>query len=126
MKATTALLIAALGAGSLACGGAGVSGTELSSVAVPLTEPWTALNLPVGDGTVILSDPTTVTVTYAAGDVAALGARYAQAIRDAGWQETFKTDEMGMFTAQFTRDGATLSLAVIQAMGVTTVSITKT
>lgn len=124
MKFRTAVCIAFLGLGALACGGGSSSG-DLSAYSVPLTDPWTGMSLPIDNGSVLYSDGTTVTITYSGGSVNDLAGKYEGAIKGAGWSETFKSTDGGMVTVTYSKDGGTLTLAVMEAMGTATVSLTK-
>jgi hypothetical protein len=125
MKFRTALCIAFLGLSTLACGGGSSSSSDLSAYSVPLTDPWTGMSLPVDSGSVLYSDGTTVTITYQGGTVADLSSKYESAIKGAGWSETFKSTDGGMNTVTYSKDSNTLTLAVMEAMGTATVSLTK-
>lgn len=125
MKFRTALCIAFLGLSALACGGSSTSSGDLSAYSVPLSDPWTGMSLPIDSGSVLYSDGTTVTITYSGGSVADLSGKYESAIKGAGWTETFKSTDGGMNTVTYSKDSNTLTLAVMEAMGTATVSLTK-
>ena len=124
MKFRTALVIAFLGLTSLACGGGGGS-ADLSAYSVPLSDPWTGMSLPIDNGSVLYSDSTTVTITYSGGSVTDLAGKYEAAAKAGGWSETFKNSDNGMVTVTYSKDSSTLTLAVMEAAGTTTVSMTK-
>lgn len=125
MKIRTAFAIAFLGLSALACGGGGAASTDLSAYSVPLTDPWTGMSLPVGDGAVLYSDGTSVTISYSGGSVNDLAGKYEEAIKGQGWNETFKSTDGGMVTVTYSKDTSSLTLAVMEAMGTATVSLTK-
>jgi hypothetical protein len=109
---------------ALACGG----GPEAAGdgYAAALTEPWVALALPIGDGTVRFSDGTSLTVAYPGADAATLGPAYADAIVAAGWSEASRSAPDGLFTATYARNGRTLTLSVVAAAGAVAVSLVQT
>lgn len=125
MKFRSALVLAFLGLSTLACGGSATTGADMSAYSVPLTEPWSALSLPIESGSVIYSDNTAATITYNGGNVTDLASKYETAIKAAGWTESFKSTDGGMVTVTYSKDTSTLTLAVMEAMGTATVSMTK-
>jgi hypothetical protein len=125
MKFRTVFAVALLGLSALACGGGGGGSTDLSAYSVPLSDPWTGMSLPVDSGSVLYSDSTTVTITYSGGSVSDLAGKYESAIKGGGWSETFKNTDNGMVTVTYSKDSSTLTLAVMEAAGTTTVSLTK-
>ena len=125
MKLHTAFAVAFVGLATLACGGGSVNQSDLSAYSVPLTAPWTDMSLPIDDGSVLYSDGTSVTITYAGGAVADLAGKYESAIKGQGWSETFRSDDAGMVTVTYSKDSSSLTLAVMEAMGTATVSLTK-
>jgi hypothetical protein len=125
MKLRTAVCIAFLGVATLACGGGGGGAADMSSYSVPLTDPWTGMNLPIESGSVLYSDGTSCTVTYSGGNVNDLAGKYEAAIKGGGWNETFKSTDGGMVTVTYSKDSSSLTLAVMEAMGTATVSLTK-
>lgn len=126
MKLRTVLVIAFMGLSALACGGgSSVSSTDLSAYSVPLTDPWTGMSLPVDSGSVLYSDGTSVTITYSGGSVNDLATKYEDSIKSQGWSETFKSTDGGMVTVTYSKDSSSLTLAVMEAMGTATVSMTK-
>lgn len=120
MKRISAVALLSLGIGILACGG-GDEGTTTTdqggdevtddgssddvaddSVELPetsLTDPWKSMNLPVGDGTVVVSDSSVLLVGYQDDStVKSLTNDYRSAIAADGWTQTedYSTSE---FTA---------------------------
>jgi len=119
------LLLGLLGIGtSLACGGMG----DISLPSAELTDPWKSMDLPIGDGTVIFSDKSTVTVQYKGNKVDEMGKKYTKAIASKGWkkQNESKSGDTIAVVFQHKKKG-NCSLAVTSAMGNTMVaaSITK-
>ena len=92
----------------LACG----SGADPKGAALPA--PWTELNLPVQNGTVEESGPTSVHIAYKEADVEApvMAGRYAKRIIDAGWTEGEARKVLVTYAVDFTRDGKQLTLMV--------------
>lgn len=125
MKFRTALSIAFLGMATLACGGGSTSTSDMSAYSVPLTDPWSGMSLPIDNGSVLFSSDTTVTITYEGGSVADLSSKYESAVKGLGWSETYKSTEGGMNTITYSKDGGSLTLNVMEAMGTATVSLTK-
>lgn len=125
MKFRTALCIGFLGMATLACGGSTTSSGDLSAYSVPLSDPWTGMNLPIDSGSVLYSDASTCTITYQGGTVADLSGKYEAAVKNGGWTESFKSTEGGMNAISYTKDGGQLTLNVVEAMGTATVSLTK-
>lgn len=122
MKLRTVFVVTFLGLATLACGGAG---GDLAMPSASLTDPWSGLNLPIGDGTVLYSDGVSLSVTYSGGDAAALGAKYDEAMKAAGWSQTFQTSDGSSYTATYGKDGGTISLAVTSSGGTTVVGMAK-
>lgn len=128
MKFRTALVLGFVALSALACGGTGSTsgGIDISGMpTVPLSDPWTGMNLPVGDGSVITSDGTILTVMYQGGTVAELTGKYDEAIKAGGWTESFKSDEGGVVTISYSKDGGMLTMSGVEAMGTVTVSMSK-
>lgn len=121
MKIRTLLTVAVLGLTSLACGGGAMSG--MPNVAV--TEPWSSMNLPIDDGSVLMSDANTITVTYTGTTVDAVAGKYEQALKDAGCSEQFRSADGGVVSATYQKDGATIGMGVTEGAGMVTVGITK-
>jgi hypothetical protein len=115
-----AVLLLALGLGC-----SGVVGHVDDSYAVPLTEPWTAMTLPVADGAVKFSDPGSASIEYPKRAVAEVAKGYVDAVKATGWAETSASEAGGMFTATYAREGKTLTLSVISAGNATTVSLVQ-
>ena len=114
------LLLGLLGIGtSLACGGVG----DISIPSAELTEPWTKMNLPIGDGTVIASNDTTLSVQYDGEKVAEIADKYIAAIEKAKFkkQNESKGDTVAVV---FKGKKGTCNLAVTTAMGNTIVGMT--
>ena len=93
--------------------------TQADLPAVQLTEPWLGMNLPLADGTVVLSDKTVMLVGYEGGSIAGLSSSYADAIQKAGWAkaEDYSTPD---FTAiVFTKGAQKVGFAVGTEEGIT-------
>lgn len=99
--------------------------TDWSAYAAPITAPWTGMGLPIGDGAVLYSDDQTITVTYADTALGGHADGYSAAILANGWTSTYRSDDNGMVIETFTRGGKTLTLAVMVALGATTVAISQ-
>jgi hypothetical protein len=97
---------------------------SLSQVAVPLTAPWTAMNLATGPGTVLYSDPYSVTIvdTSGASALAAAGVYDAQ-VRAAGWTPTFVDRSNGFYAGTYAKGADTLTLATATSAGMTTITL---
>jgi hypothetical protein len=120
MKLRTAVCIAFLGLATLACGGGASSGTDLSSLSTPLTEPWTTMSLPTDGGTVIYSDSMSTTITWSNGSkLNEIGDKLDSAVKGAGWSEKagMKMTDMGIYSNTYEKDGKTVSLAGSEAAG---------
>ena len=82
-----------------------------SVTAVPLTPPWTTMNLPVEkDAVVWASTPTQFKAVHKAGR-AEVGKAYLDALDKAGWKLT-KTDMGSMDFFDFEKDGEKIALNV--------------
>ncbi len=80
----TLMLAIVIAAGLAACG------WKPTVTAVPLTAPWTAMNLPVEKDAVVWgSTPTQFKAAHKAGREE-IGAAYALALTKAGWKQTKK------------------------------------
>ena len=108
---------------TLACGGGAAGGAD--DYRVPLTEPWTAMKLPIGEGLVKFADPTSASVEYGERPIADIAKDYIEAVKAAGWSETAASEAGGMFNATYARAGKTLTLSVISANDATTVSLVE-
>ena len=87
--------------------------TELAgSATVEMTEPWSGMDLPVGDGLVLISDDLSLLIAYPDGDRSALTDAYSSAVSGGAWeeQENYSNQE---FTAILYAEGdQLLGLAV--------------
>ena len=124
MKLHTAVFVAFAGIAALACGGAG-SVSQSSIPSVSLTPPWDSMNLPIGDGSVMASSDSNISVTYTSGSLHDITGKYDEAVKAAGWSETFKSDQPGAYAVAYSKDGATLNLGGAEAGGYVTISISK-
>jgi hypothetical protein len=108
---------------SLACGGLGGSAmTGMPSVSV--AEPWSSMSLPIGDGNVVFSEATSMTIMYSSGTVADYAAQYESAITGAGWSQTYRSDDAGSITVLYSKDGQTMTLSVLESLGQPMVALT--
>ena len=90
-----------------------------------LSEPWSGMGLPIGDGSLLYSDGQSMTLSYG-GYSAPLHARdFDEALLAAGWTSTFQSDDGGMFSHVYSHNSETLTLSVVEAAGRTTLSITR-
>ena len=91
--------------------GLSACGWKPSVKAVPLTPPWTSMNLPVEkDAVVWVSTPTQFKAVHRAGR-AEVGKAYLDALDKAGWKLT-KTDMGSMDFFDFVKGGEKISLEV--------------
>lgn len=114
--------IAALFVGlCLACGWGGGDDPMPS---VPLTPPWDAMALPVGEARVTHADADTISARHSSEDVIALGKRYAEALDAAGW--SLERDEsVGSIVQQtWSRGDDELSMSVLRQRNESVVSLT--
>jgi hypothetical protein len=114
------LLLGLLGIGtSLACGGAG----EITLPSAELTEPWTKMNLPTKDGTVLASTSTSLSVQHKGEKVADIADKYISAIEKAKFkkQQETKGDTVAV---TFKGKKGNCSMAVTAVAGNTLVAIT--
>ena len=125
MKLHTALCVAALATGTLACASALDLTAPPELVTVPIVDPWSAMNLPIDTGQIIACDNTRCTIAYPKGSATALAPVYATALLAAGFTEGGKNSLAGAFSGSYTRDGTTVILSVVTAAGITTVTVAK-
>jgi hypothetical protein len=81
MKLRTLFVVAALGLGSLACGGGGGGGSYGGLPTVPLCSPFTDMALPVDDGAIFSCSDSTVSISYGSGEPKALFDKYYDALK---------------------------------------------
>lgn len=98
---------------------------NLGAYSVPLTAPWTSMQLPVGSGAVLYSDSTTVTITYTGANLPALAASYGAAATSAGWTLASTNNANGLYSSTYSRPGLSLTMSVMDAAGSQTVSLTQ-
>jgi hypothetical protein len=82
------LFILACGGGSDDEGGDDEYYEDLTTddlTAVSLTQPWSGMHLPVGDGVVVASDKSMMLIAYDNGSISGLTGSYTSAIEKAGW-----------------------------------------
>ena len=97
---------------------------KLPSIAA-LSAPWSTMNLPMEEGTVLHSDGSSMTVAYADYSAPRRAREFDAAIVSAGWQSTFQSDDGGMFSHTYSRNQETLTFSAMERAGRTTLSITR-
>jgi hypothetical protein len=113
------LLLGLIGVGtSLACGGAG----EIALPSAELTEPWTKMNLPTKDGTVLVSTSTSLSVQHKGEKVSEIADKYIAAIEKAKFKKQHETKGDSV-AVTFKGKKGNCSLAVTAAAGNTLVAI---
>ena len=108
MKLPTVVAFSTFVLTALACAGAG---------GVPLTEPWTGLDLPVDGGNVLHSDESTFTIQYSGNQVKTLGPKYRDAFEKAGWEQVAEVENSGNYTISYKHDGKTVGVGISSAAG---------
>lgn len=97
---------------------------EAEPIDVELDEAWRPLGLPIGDGHVIFSNSTMLTVAYDDGSVPALAAAWVAALRRDGWTPDFRAASDEQVTVRMVRDAQVLALGVIPGFDGVTVTLT--
>ncbi len=105
----------------VACGGRGAP----EPYRAPLTEPWSALELPVDQGRVVFSDPSALTVFVDGGEVGPVAAAWSDALARAGYQAVAEVAGEDMAAATFDGADGVLALGVLSAPGRAEVSLTR-
>lgn len=99
---------------------------EAEPIDVELEESWRPLGLPIGDGHVIFSNKTMLTVAYEDGTVTALAAVWVAALRRLGWTPDFRATSDVQVTVRMFRDTQELALGAIPGFDGITVTLTIT
>jgi len=145
MKRISIATLATLGLAILACGGgddeapadAGAAATTASAttgttgttaaapepelVAVPVTDPWKSMDLPVNNGTPVVSDSTHLLVAYNDGAISTYTTSYGQQIEKAGWTKKDDYSEDDFTAILYTKGSSELGFAVGNFEGKTVV-----
>lgn len=90
-----------------------------------LTEPWTQLALPVGEGRVVYSDSAMLTVHYDGGQVDALTVAWTSALEASGLVEQSDASAGDMTSITWADDDAVVALGVLAGEGRAEVSLTR-
>jgi len=115
------LLLGLMGIGtSLACGGMG----DIAIPSAELTAPWTKMNLPIGDGTVLVSTDKALTVQYDGEKVTAVADKYIAAVEKAKFKKQNESKGDDTVAVVFKGKKGMCNLAVTTAMGNTLVAMT--
>lgn len=99
---------------------------EAEPIDVELDEAWRRMGLPIGDGHVIFSNATMLTVAYDDGSVPALAAAWVAALRRDGWTPDFRAASDEQVTVRLVRDARVLALGVLPGFDGVTVTLTIT
>lgn len=144
MKRISLATLATIGLAILACGGGdeeagggddGATATTATTgttgateapaqaelVAVPVTDPWKKMNLPINNGTPVKSDKTHLLVAYNDGAISTYTTSYGQAIEKAGWKQKDDYSESDFTAILYTRGKQELGFAVGHFEGYTVV-----
>lgn len=118
MKLRTILAAVLIGATALACGGSGSTDWDInmSDFSVDLTSPWTEMGLPIGNGSVTVSESAVVSVNYTGESVSSVTQSYTDYFSSNGWTETYR-DETSGTTVMYTKDNQTATLVVMDVLG---------
>lgn len=128
MKWMTALSAAVFGLSLLACGGtAGVSSDPFDYItAVPNCSPWEKMGLPVDDGKIQTCSSDIFTVIYKGSVVSEKFDAFYGKITSSGFSQFQDASDGGTKTVIYRKgDKQQVTLAVIEAAGLTTVSMSK-
>ena len=124
MKHPSFLVVGLLSLTTLACSGTTVETIDYSSFAVEVSPPWDTMNLPIGDGAVLHSDESLITINYMGGDVNTLAEQYGAAVEAAGFMVDTRNSLESVVSIQYHRDDAKgCSLNIADAQGTTVVSL---
>ncbi len=140
MKRISLATLATIGLTILACGGgeeeaagdgATASGsttttepaeaTNVAPAAVPMTDPWKGMDLPVNNGTVVVSDSTHLLVTYNEGAISTYTTSYGQQIEKLGWSKKDDYSEADFTAVLYTKGSQEMGFAVGHYEGMTIV-----
>lgn len=88
----------------------------------PLTEPWSAMALPLDGGTVTFSDGEALNVNHST-DVASLTAAYGAALTAQGWTRGFDGSAGGITSETWEQGDQSLTLSVMEQGGTIVVSL---
>lgn len=99
---------------------------EAEPIDVELEETWRPLGLPIGDGHVLFSNRTMLTVAYDDGTVTALAAVWVAALRRLGWTPDFRAASDEQVTVRMIRETEMLALGVLPGFQGITVTLTVT
>lgn len=128
MKLKTLFTVAFLGLGTLACGGMGGGANDPLSYmpTATITEPWSGMNLPIGDGKVTMSESNMLTVMYNGNKVDAKLGDYQKSVEGKGFKKEMDVSgDPSTRSVIFDKDGKKLTLTVTTAADITTVSLSK-
>ena len=144
MKRISIATLATLGLAILACGGGDeeaaadgtTTGTTASTTAepaaaeptkaadmnsVPLSDPWKSMDLPVNNGTVLVSDKTHLLVAYDSGAISTYTTSYGQQIDKQGWTKKDDYSESDFTAVLYSKGSQELGFAVGTIEGKTVV-----
>ena len=144
MKRISLVTLATLGLAILACGGGDEEGggdattatagtttgttaepvadtTHSAPAAVPITDPWKSMHLPINNGTVAVSDKTHLLVVYNEGAISTYTTSYGQKIEKAGWKQKDDYSEADFTAILYTKGSQELGFAVGHFEGQTVV-----
>ena len=144
MKRISIATLATIGLAILACGGGdeeagggddgatatttGTTGTtepaaaaEPELVAVAVTEPWKAMDLPINNGTPVVSDKTHLLVAYNDGAISTYTTSYGGVIEKNGWKKKDDYSEPDFTAILYTKGSQELGFAVGNFEGKTVV-----
>jgi len=117
------IAVTALGVWSLACSG----WLDLSDFEAPITEPWSAMSLPLDGGTVNMSSMGAIAVSYSGGasDPKAVAESWLRSLKDAGYEgaPVEHIEGYGYMCLVKRPDGQVQQLAVLEVMGNVVVNI---
>lgn len=109
----------------LACAGVGDASAVFEDYSVPLTEPWSSLALPVGDGAVIYSDEAVLTVLYDEGEAGTLAQAYTAAFASAGYAVSDEQLQDDQSQATLTLDEDSFTLLALSDDGAVTLHVSE-
>jgi len=134
--ATIGLAILACGGGEEeAAGGGGDDGTTATTgttgateapaqaelQAVPVTDPWKSMDLPINNGTPVVSDKTHLLVAYNDGAISTYTTSYGQQIEKNGWTKKDDYSEADFTAVLYEKGGQEMGFAVGNFEGYTVV-----
>ena len=144
MKRISIATLATIGLAILACGGGDEEGggddgatattatgttggttapepAQAELVAVPVTEPWKSMDLPINNGTPVVSDKTHLLVAYNEGAISTYTTSYGQQIEKKGWKKKDDYSEADFTAILYTKGSQELGFAVGHFEGKTVV-----